>query len=79
MKKTNKKENANTEKLSITQLSITLEELRKKIERRKRQIAFDKYPKNYQDYLTARGLNPYITDPDEQIEYKVTYIVKKEK
>lgn len=66
MKKTNKKKKD----------SITFDDLKKAIKQRKRQLAFDEYPKPFQEYLTKRGLNPYITDVDDQIEYKVSYIVE---
>lgn len=47
-----------------------LEELINLIKIRIRQMAFDDYPKELQDYMTKRGLNPYMNSRKEVIEYK---------
>ena len=41
---------------------LTTEDIRKLIRMRKRQLAFDSYPKPLQDYLTRTGMNPYKDD-----------------
>ena len=53
----------------------TLDDAWKAFRQRKRQLAFDEYPKAFQEYLTKRGLNPYLNDVDDMIEYKVQYVV----
>ena len=37
---------------------------------RKKQIAFDKYPKRLQEFMTRMGLNPYETHIDDMVEYR---------
>lgn len=49
---------------------LSCDELRKLIRIRKKQIAFDSYPKQLQDYLTRTGMNPYKDDVDNHIEYR---------
>ena len=57
---------------------VTTEELRKAIRTRRRQLAFDKYPKELQDFLTRTGANPYLKDSDDIIEYRTLTITVKE-
>lgn len=45
-------------------------DLRKAIAIRKRQLAFDNYPKQLQDYMTRMGLNPYEKHIDDMVEYR---------
>lgn len=49
---------------------ISIDELKQLIRRRKRQIAFDTYPKDLQDFMTKKGLNPYMDDVETRIEYR---------
>lgn len=49
---------------------ITNEELDKLFRRRRRQLAFDTYPKPLQDYLTRTGMNPYKDDVENRIVYR---------
>ena len=49
---------------------ITIEEVKRKIALRRRQIAFDNYSKKVQDVMTRLGLNPYETDTEERIVYR---------
>ena len=57
---------------------ITFEDLRKAIQRRKKQIAFDKYPKELQECLTEAGMNPYEEDYENRIEHRTMTITVKE-
>lgn len=45
-------------------------DLKKAIAIRRKQIAFDKYPKALQEYMTRRGLNPYEKHIDDMVEYR---------
>ena len=45
-------------------------DLSKAIAIRRKQIAFDKYPKGLQELLTRMGLNPYETHIDDMVEYR---------
>lgn len=49
------------------------EEIRRKMLRRRRQLAFDSYPKSLQDFLTRKGLNPYEHDTTDCIEHAVSF------
>lgn len=49
--------------------SGSIEEARKKIFKRKKQLAFDSYPKDLQDFLTRRGTNPYQQETEDCIEH----------
>ena len=37
---------------------------------RKKQIAFDKYPKGLKELMTRMGLNPYERHIDDMVEYR---------
>lgn len=49
---------------------LSLKDLRKAFEQRRRQLAFDKYPKVLQEYMTRMGLNPYEKHIDDMVEYR---------
>ena len=57
---------------------LTTEDIRKLIRIRKRQLAFDKYPKGLQEYLTRTGMNPYKDDVENRIVYRDFNITAKE-
>lgn len=57
---------------------LTFEEVRMLIRKRKRQLAFDSYPKGLQDYLTRNGMNPYKDDVENRIVYRDFNITTKE-
>lgn len=49
---------------------VTTDDLAKAIRLKKRQLAFDKYPKPLQDFLTREGMNPYNDDVESRIQYR---------
>lgn len=55
---------------SIGKKKVTTDDLAKAIRLRKRQLAFDKYPKPLQDFLTREGMNPYMDDVESRIQYR---------
>ena len=63
---------------NTTNKHLTFEDIRKLIRIRKRQIAFDTYPKALQEYLTRTGMNPYKDDVENRIVYRDFTITAKE-
>ena len=57
---------------------LTVDDVRKLIRIRKRQLVFDTYPKALQDYLTRTGMNPYKDDVEHRIVYRDFTITAKE-
>ena len=57
---------------------IGTDEIRRKIWLRKRQLAFDTYPKALQEFLTRNGMNPYLDGMENRIEYREFIITAKE-
>ena len=63
---------------NATNKHLTTEDIRKLIRIKKRQLAFDTYPKPLQDYLTRTGMNPYKDDVENRIVYRDFNITAKE-
>lgn len=61
-----------------TKKHLKIEDIKKLIRMRKRQLAFDRYPKPLQDYLTRTGMNPYKDDVENRIVYRDFTITAKE-
>ncbi len=57
---------------------LSYEDIKKLIRIRRRQLAFDSYPKALQDYLTRTGMNPYQDDVEARIVYRDFTITAKE-
>lgn len=64
---------------AIPKKKVTDVELNKAFQRRKRQLAFDNYPKSLQEFMTRIGMNPYEEESEERIQYRDFTVTVKEK